>query len=107
MALLLNYAQDRARDEGVPIDIDALWLMPKLQKGVCEATGLKLDMRNAETPHRSNPFAPSLHRKNKKLGYVKTNTQLVCFAVNVSFRDWGDDVMMKIARALIRKHITR
>jgi len=101
VTLLLNYAQDRARRHSLPFDLDREWLEPKLAMGKCELTGLTL---SGEVPgqYRIHPFAPSLDRIHPDAGYVKTNTRLVCFAVNMARSDWGDAVLMQIAEALVK-----
>ena len=104
VTVLLNYARDRAKRTGVAFDIDADWLAGKLAGGVCELTGLKIE-RVAPGNYRTHPFAPSLDRIVPALGYTKDNVRLVCFAVNRARSDWGDEVLMTIARALV-KHVT-
>lgn len=38
------------------------------------------------------------------MGYVEHNVRLVCFAVNQARSDFGDEVLMKIATALVENN---
>lgn len=104
--LLLNYAKDRARRQGLAFELDKEWLDPKLETNVCEFTGLPLK-RVAMGRRVHDPFGPSLDRIDPSLGYTKSNTRLVCFIVNTVRHDWGDDVLITIASAIVQKHITK
>ena len=99
---LLNYAHDRARAEGVTFDLDREWLKPKLDAGVCEVTGLPYQSV-APGKHRTHPYAPSLDRIVAGGPYTKDNVRLVLFAVNRAMSDWGEEVLLTIARALVAK----
>lgn len=102
VTLLLNYAQDRAKRQGVPCDLDRQFVAEKLLAGKCEVTGLPVE-RVAPGEHRTHPFAPSLNRVDRSGGYTKDNVRLVCYAVVRARSDWGDEALLKIARALVEK----
>lgn len=99
---LLNYAHDRARKDGLAYDLDREWLSEKLERGVCEVSGLPV-RRISPGDYRTHPYAPSLDRIVPALGYVKSNTRLVLFAVNRAMSDWGQEVLLTIARAIVNK----
>jgi hypothetical protein len=103
VTLMLNYARDRALEQDVPFDLDHEFLLPKLEAGVCELTGLPFE-RIRPGGRKTHPFGPSLDRKNRDLGYVKSNTRLVCCALNTAFADWGEEVWLILARALVARH---
>lgn len=105
ITVLLNYARDRSKRQGLAFDLDREWLAAKLAVGTCELTGVGLE-RLSPGQHRTHPYAPSLDRIEPALGYTKPNVRLVCFAVNRARSDWGDEVLLRIAQALVKKHIT-
>lgn len=105
VTVLLNYARDRARNHGLDFDIDRAFISDKLDRGVCELSGIRIT-RESPGNYRTHPFAPSLDRINPSKGYTKENTRLVCFAVNRARSDWGDEVLLTMAEALV-KHITK
>jgi hypothetical protein len=102
--LLLNYARDRAKRGNLAFDLDREFIARKLSNGVCELSGLPIE-RVSPGEYRTHPFAPSLDRIIPANGYLKSNVRLVCFAVNRARSDWGDEVLLKIAAALV-KYIT-
>jgi hypothetical protein len=99
---LLNGAQDRARRGGYDFDLDREFIAKKLAAGVCEYSGLPFERGASAEDFRARPFAPSLDRIVPALGYVKSNVRMVCFAVNMALSDWGDDVFLRIAQAVVR-----
>lgn len=95
------HARKRAQTKGVPFDLDIEWVREKLTPGRCELTGIGFSYE--PTPEFNwNPYAPCLDRIIPALGYVKTNVRVVCNAVNFARMDWGDEVMMEVAHALVR-----
>lgn len=99
VTVLLNYARDRARREGLPFDLSREFVRKKLDRGVCELSGIGF-RREPPGRHKTHPYAPSLDRVTPALGYVESNVRLLCFAVNRARSDWGDDVLLAIAAAL-------
>lgn len=106
---LLGNAKDRATKSNLPYDLDREWIGEKLARGVCELSGLPLEHipRSAGSGGRTHPYAPSLDRIVPALGYVKPNVRLVCFGINQARSDFGDDVLLKMARALVETADTR
>jgi hypothetical protein len=102
---LLRYARRRATDLELQIDLDRGWVLERLQAGVCEFTGFKFQ-RGPRGDHAANPYAPSIDRIKPELGYLKGNCRLVVFAFN-RFRcdGFGDDVMIDIAAAILKRTI--
>lgn len=104
---LLNNASDRAKRAGLPFDLDREWLEEKLKPMICELSGLSLE-RVPRGRFRIHPFAPSLDKIVPELGYVKNNVRIVAFIVNRARSDYGDDILMAMAEALVknRKELT-
>jgi hypothetical protein len=68
--------------------------------GRCELTGIAFDF----TPggrHERRPFAPSLDRRDSSRGYTQENVRVVCVAVNLAMNQWGEAVLLKVARGLL------
>lgn len=103
---LLGNARDRAIKAGVPFSLSREWLEEKLALGVCQLSGLPLERkpRTEGNGSRTHPSAPSLDRIIPAMGYVEHNVRLVCFAVNQARSDFGDEVLMKIATALVENN---
>jgi hypothetical protein len=54
-----------------------------------------------------HPFAPSIDRIIPKKGYVKGNVQVVCWAYNAAKNQWGEDVLLTLAHAIVDKVSTK
>lgn len=91
-------AKRRAEDKGITFDLDRLDLIERITAGRCEVTGLPFDLTAGAG---LNPWAPSLDRKDSAGGYTPANVQVVVSAYNVAKGPWGDDVLLKLARAIV------
>ena len=96
---LLNYAKRRADKRGLAFCLTQDWAVERLDKGVCEATGLPLVFA---TGRGRSPFSPSLDRIDPARGYTPDNTMVVCWAWNAAKGEWGDDVALMVAEGRIR-----
>lgn len=90
--------------KGCTVDIQALAQVLRRSAGRCEITGLGLDLRRSPTG-QTPPFHPSFDRRDSALGYTYSNTRVVCLCVNLCIRDWGEDVMHQVGRALVLKEM--
>ena len=72
--------------------------------GQCEITGIPFDL-NRNTKGHTPPFHPSIDRKDSSVGYTYQNCRVVCLCVNLCIRDWGEEVMLRIGRAMLLKEL--
>lgn len=101
---LLNNAKQRARRYGLEYSINYDWLKPKLERGLCEVTGIPLVLKiNGGKGHADNSFSPSLERKDNALGYTQDNTQLVCWIYNRAKGAFPITDLITLALALERR----
>lgn len=71
-------------------------------KGKCELTGIPFSFEKSGG-RGVRIWYPSVDRINSLLGYTPDNVRLVCIAVNYAMNEFGEDVLFKIARGLIKK----
>ncbi len=96
-------ARSGAKSRKLPFEItkqDILTLMLKSQ-GKCSLSGIPFSDEKHGKRGRM-PWWPSLDRKDSKLGYTPNNIRIVCHAVNVALWDFGDDVLIQIAKGILR-----
>jgi hypothetical protein len=99
--VLLWFAERRAKDASLEFSLDVLDITARIAKGACEATGLLFDLRPGPKKHHSNPWAPSLDRKDSSEGYTQKNVQVVCAAYNYAKSEWSETVLLRLARAIV------
>jgi hypothetical protein len=95
---MLSDARKRAKARGLPFGLTRKWLSNILDNGVCEKTGISFVF---DTPH--HPFTPSIDQIEPSCGYVHGNVRVVVWAYNVAKNNWTDDVVLQIARALVKR----
>ena len=81
-----------------PFNLTPEDILPQLELGVCEVTGIRFVSSNI--PKVRGPFVASLDRKIASKGYTKGNVQVVIWALNAMRGNWGDKILLQVARAL-------
>lgn len=101
---LTRSAKTRANIKNLEFDIDAEYVLSLFcsSGGRCQLTGIPfIFSRDGLEGKERRPYAPSIDRIDHKHGYTKGNVRLVCASVNIAMNNWGFDVLLRIARALI------
>jgi hypothetical protein len=70
--------------------------------GRCELTALEFNVDQVGNCVK-RPWAPSVDRRDNSKGYEFDNCRLVCTAVNLALNEFGDETLIKIARALVSR----
>jgi len=70
-------AKNRAKKIGMEFDLDRNDIISRMEKGICEATGVQLKFDEVRTF-----YTPSLDRINSSKGYTIDNVQVVCWGWN-------------------------
>ena len=97
----LYYAAARAKRSGMKImSQDEFKAIVERTEGCCEVSGIPF---SDVVPDGANKamWAPSLDRLDCHAGYEASNCRLVCVAVNLAMNEFGHEVLMKIARAMV------
>lgn len=87
----------------LPADMAVMLLR---SNGKCEVTGIPF---SDEVPNgsRISPFKESIDRIDSSKGYHAGNCRVVCLAVNLAMRDWGESVMITIGKAMLLQELQR
>lgn len=95
---MLADAKYRAKNTGVAFTLTKEWLLPKVEAGVCEATGLTFCFNGT---HRNKAWSPSLDRINPLMGYTPDNVQVVVWMYNAAKGTATTEDVLTMARALV------
>lgn len=99
---LLIWIRARAGKTGREFDLNQEWLAERLEKGICEVTGIALEL-SKPPGSRFHPWAPSIDRIDSKLGYTQKNCRLTCWIFNMAKAEWSDEVVLTFAKALANR----
>lgn len=91
-------AKTRAKRKGLVYELDTQWVEERLNVGHCEATNIPFEITIG------SPWLPSIDRKDPTQGYTKENSRLVVWAFNRARGTDSDDVMLRLARAIVASH---
>lgn len=59
----------------------------------CAVTGHAFSL---EDVNRTKPFAPSIDRRDSRIGYIPENCRMVCVATNFAMNVWGEEVLWRL-----------
>ena len=103
MAVLLGASKQRAKRRGLRHTLTTEWLTKAIEKGTCALTGLPFYLGPHQYKH-AHPLSPSIDRIDPSRGYIPSNVQLVCAAVNAAKGEYSLDVLKMIARTFLQQN---
>lgn len=104
---LLGMAKHRANKQNIPFDItidDLIYLWDK-NNGCCELTKTPFNLRPPSNGNSCNWDAPSVDKIKPSLGYVRGNIRLICYQVNMSLGEYGQEQLYNLCRALLQNEV--
>lgn len=95
--VLVAYARRRAKERGLPFDLDdhVEEIQRRIDAGQCELSGLAFSLVGGRTWD-----SPSIHRREPAGGYVIENVQVICHGLNAALGEWGSDVLELMVTAM-------
>ncbi len=98
---LVKGAKSRASAKGIAFELGGhiKEIQSRLDMGICEMTGLSLDLRSKKRDWNS----PSIDRIDANGGYTYSNIRIVCLAMNSALGWWGEDRLRAIVLAWLEK----
>lgn len=96
-------AKHRAEVKGWEFNLTPEWIEPKLVAGVCEATGIPLELSGEKFKGYGHfrPWTPSLDRIDPTKGYTTDNVKVVCWMYNQAKGVSTHEAVVRMAHALI------
>jgi len=105
---LISGAKVRSKKKGISCTICADDIVPALDYGFCEATGMPFEMDLVEKANGDNfqhPCAPSIDRIDPEVGYDPGNVQVVVRGYNMLKGEGSVYQARQIAQALVNKKV--
>ena len=96
---LLGNARSRAKRKGLEFTLTKDWVIGKLNAGICELSGLPLEIAQAGTAN-----SPSLDRRDNSKGYTPENTQMITVQANRAKGEWKSGDLLIFCMSYIRLH---
>ncbi|MEY4429437.1 MAG: hypothetical protein RLZZ182_2126 [Pseudomonadota bacterium] len=95
-------AKSRAALKGLPFGLTVEWVQSALDSGVCEATGIAFDLTS-----KRGWNTPSLDQIRAGEGYTMANTRVILFGLNAACGNWGENKVIEMANAIVKKRRER
>lgn len=92
--------RESAEVRGLDFDLSRGWVERRLDRGVCEVTGLSLSWDRIDGAFR-RPLAPSADRIDVARGYTEDNVRVVSSWYNYARQDWEDALVLRVAEAAL------
>ena len=94
----LKNIEKRAKEKNLEFNLTEEWLKEKLERGRCEATGIKFDTTKAPF---MNPFYPTIDRVDSSKGYTPENCRIVLWVVNAGLGHYTEKDLYTICKAYL------
>lgn len=92
-------ARRRAKQKGLDFTITKEWIAERLEAGVCQLSGLPLEIAQAGTAN-----SPSLDRKVNSKGYTPANCQVITAQANRAKGEWTQGDLLIFCMSYVRLH---
>lgn len=98
---LLSSCRRRAKLSGSAMTLTLEWALQRLENGACEVTQLPFSYERKDE-HTRSAFAPSVDRIDpRNTNYTPENCRVVLWAVNNTFAEYGEEIMLPILEAIV------
>lgn len=106
VGMIHRNAKKNARNRNIEFDLDVNDIIGLIERsrGRCEVSGVRLRLDEVTQKHVRRPWAPSLDRVDSFRGYSIENCRIVCVAANIAMGQWGEEVLVEMAKGIARRH---
>jgi hypothetical protein len=92
-----------AKKRGLAFDLSIDWFKERLDRGVCEVTGLPIKIKQykeGDTGQRGF-YSPSIDRIDNNVGYLASNCRMVCWGYNLGKHQFTDRDLNALSISLL------
>lgn len=96
-----------AKKRNLVFDISEAWFKERLEKGVCEISGLPIKTKAYESGAvgERSFYSPSIDRIDNAIGYVESNCRIVCWGLNLAKSRFTDRDINALSLSLVLSHL--
>ena len=94
--------RNKTRDIEISITIDDLKEQWEKQNGICEFTGIKLEISSYSRIEKNPIYSASLDRIDSSIGYTKDNIRWISRAINWMKNDMSDEMTWELINILVQ-----
>lgn len=107
VASLYRNTEKNAKRREIKFDLTRADLVEMLSEsqGVCAVSGIKLRLDEVKQKNVRRPWAPSIDRIDSFAGYSRENCRIVCVAANIAMGQWGEEILLALAKGIAKKNI--
>jgi hypothetical protein len=98
-----------AKERKMVFDLDEAWFKERLDRGICEVTGLPIKVKQYVQGARGDRgfFSPSIDRIDNAVGYIPSNCRIVCWCYNLCKNQFTDREVNALALGILIQSIPR
>lgn len=99
----LSATKSSAKKRGLIFDLTEKWFRERLEKGVCEVTGLPIKPKPYQQGKIGDRgfYSPSIDRIDNNIGYIESNCRMVCWGYNLAKNKFTDRDLIALSLALL------
>ncbi|AFT66903.1 hypothetical protein [Cycloclasticus sp. P1] len=96
-----------AKKREIDFCLDVNLFKSRIQKGVCELTGLPFHSSAGSLTKGRGFYSPSIDRVDNAVGYIPSNVRMVIWGVNLSKNKFADKDLQALSLAMVLAHIPK
>ncbi len=98
-----------AKAKNIAFALDESWFKERLERGVCEVTGLPIRVKQYKKDDQGGRgfFSPSIDRIDNSVGYIPSNCRVVAWGYNLAKNEYTDREVNALAVAVLIQSIPR
>lgn len=103
----LAATKSSALSRGLDFKLDEKWFSERLERGVCELTGLPIRSNKGSETGARDYYSPSIERINNAAGYIPSNVRMVAWCVNLAKNKFSERDLNALALSVVLAHVPK
>jgi len=102
----LASTKSSAKKRNLVFDLTETWFKERIEKGVCEVTGLPIRPKPYQKGSVGDRgfYSPSIDRIDNNIGYIESNCRLVCWGYNLAKNKFTDRDLNALSLSILLRY---